>query len=208
MPTPYRVNVEIDSPIHFDRTLVLLRIVLAMVLAWIGITSGWVACALFVGLPLLAAIAIARNGAERYLNEDGPRVWRGLTWLLRLSAFMMMLTDTLPSTTQHPVRFELRTSGQPTVGSALLRFLTSIPSGIVLCLLGFLAGILLVIAVVVALISAHVPHTLLAYLRGMLRWQARLVAYHASLVAEYPPFSFDTSDHHTLSADQNNAYAA
>ena len=208
MSTTYPVNVEIESPPRFDRTLVLLRILLAIVLAWIGITSGWVACALFAGLPLLAAISIARNGAGRYLNEDGPRIWRGLTWLLQLSAFMILLTDTLPSTTHQPVRFELRTTGNPTVGSALLRFITSIPSGIVMCLLGFVAGFLLVIALMFALISAHVPHMLLAYLRGMLRWQTRLVAYHASLVDEYPPFSFDTSDHHTLSADQNSAYAA
>jgi hypothetical protein len=208
MSATYPVNVEIESPVHFDRTLVLLRIVLAMVLAWIGITSGWVACALFAGLPLLAAIAIARNGPDRYLNEDGPRIWRGLTWLLQLSAFMLLLTDTFPSSAHNPVRFELQTSGKPTVGSALLRFITSIPSGIVLCLLGFIGGIVLFIAGLFALISAHVPQMLLAYLRGMLRWQTRLVAYHASLVDEYPPFSFDTSDHHALSADQNSAYAA
>jgi hypothetical protein len=26
----------------------------------------------------------------------------------------------------------------------------------------------------------------------VLRWETRLVAYHASLVDEYPPFAFDT----------------
>jgi hypothetical protein len=38
--------------------------------------------------------------------------------------------------------------------------------------------------------------SILSFQRGVLRWQARLVAYHASLVEEYPPFSFETGDGH------------
>ena len=42
------------------------------------------------------------------------------------------------------------------------------------------------------LFGAAMPAWILAYQRGMLRWEARLAAYHACLVEEYPPFSFDT----------------
>lgn len=196
MTADYPVHVEVESPQRFDRTLVVLRIVLAIVLGWIGITAGWFAWALFAVLPLAAAIGISTSGAGRYLDEHGPTIWRGLTWLLSFSAFMALLTDTFPTSRVQPVRFELRTSGQPTVGSALLRLLTSIPSAFVLGVLAVVSGFLLVIATLFALITAHVPHSLLAYQRGMLRWEARLVAYHASLVEEYPPFSFDTGDHH------------
>ena len=80
--------------------------------------------------------------------------------------------------------------------TALSRLLTSIPSGIVLCFLWFVSGILWLFAAVAVLLGAAMPGSILAFQRGVLRWQARLVAYHASLVEEYPPFSFDTEDGH------------
>jgi hypothetical protein len=42
------------------------------------------------------------------------------------------------------------------------------------------------------------PRSILAFQRGAQRWQARLVACHASFVVDYPPWSFDTE---TPSAD-------
>ena len=44
------------------------------------------------------------------------------------------------------------------------------------------------------LFTERIPPSILAFQRGVLRWNARLVAYHASLVEEYPPFALDTDE--------------
>jgi hypothetical protein len=75
----------------------------------------------------------------------------------------------------------------------MLRLILSIPSWFVLALLGIVSSVMFVVGVVTILIDGTVPAGILAFQRGVLRWQARLVAYHASLVDEYPPFSFGES---------------
>jgi hypothetical protein len=55
--------------------------------------------------------------------------------------------------------------------------------------------VLVIVGAVTILIDGHVPSGILAFQRGMLRWQARLLAYHASLIEEYPPFSFEDTQH-------------
>jgi uncharacterized protein DUF4389 len=196
MSHEHPVVVDVDSPLRFERVQVLVRVLLAIVLGWFGITVGWLTCMLFFVLPLLAAIAISVVGAERYTAEVAPRTWAVLRWLLQLWAYLTMLTDRFPTADDGRVRIDIRFTGTPTVGGALSRLLTSIPSGLVLMLVWFVSGILWFIGVVVVLFGAPMPDAILAFQRGVLRWQARLVAYHASLVVEYPPFSFDTDAHH------------
>lgn len=188
------VSVEVASPVRFDRIQLLLRMILSIGLAWIGITTGWLVCMLFVALPVIAAITITTNGSERYSEEIGPGVARVLAWLLQLCAFMLLLVDRFPTENDGPVRITFRFTGKPTVGSALARLLTSIPSGLVLGVLWFVSGVLWVIAAFSVLVTETVPGAILGYQRGILRWNARLVAYHASLVEEYPPFALDTED--------------
>jgi hypothetical protein len=195
MTGEYPVVLDITSPERFARVQLALRLLLAMVLGWIGITAGWLVCALFGVLPLFAAVAISTRSSPRYLEEVAPRLWRVLSWLLQLSAYMALLVDELPTGGDHPVQIRVRFTGTPTVQSALLRMLTSIPSGLVLTLLWVVSGILWVIAAVAVLLGWQIPSSIQAFQTGVLRWQARLVAYHASLVEEYPPFAFDTSDH-------------
>ena len=45
------------------------------------------------------------------------------------------------------------------------------------------------------LVSESVPNSLYDLQRGVVRWQARLFTYHASLVDRAPPLSFDGSTH-------------
>lgn len=188
----YPVQVEVAPTVRFERIQLVLRIVLAIVLAWIGITAGWLVCMLYATLPLIAAIAISATTGDRYLGDMAPRLWCVLAWLLQLAAFMVLLTDRFPTRDGDDVRIDIRFTGRPSIGSALLRLLTSIPSGLVLCVLWFVSAILWVIAAGLVLIGGPMPGSILAFQRGVLCWQARLVAYHASLVEEYPPFSFDT----------------
>jgi hypothetical protein len=192
MTTNYPVSVEVTSPPRFDRVQLLLRFALGIGLGWLGITAGWLVGVLFVVLPLIAAITISSVSGERYTAEIAPRMERALTWLLQLSAYMMLLVDRFPAGEDAPVRIGYRYTGRPTAGSALLRLLTSIPSGVVLCFLWFVSGVLWMVSAVTVLFAESVPGSILAYQRGVLRWNARLVAYHASFVEEYPPFTLDT----------------
>ncbi len=187
----YPVQLDVTSPPRFDRIQLLLRLALAIALGWIGITAGWIMCLLFLTLPVVAAIAVSTRGARAYIDDLGPQLWRAIGWLLALSAYMLLLVDRFPLGESSDVHLELRLTGQPTTGSAMLRLITSIPSGFVLGLLGIVSSVMFVVGAVTILVDNTVPASILAFLRGVLRWQARLVAYHASLVDEYPPFSFE-----------------
>ena len=187
----YPVQVEAASPLRFDRVQLALRLVIAIALGWVGISAGWLGCALFLALPVVAAVAISTRGAQAYLDDTGPKVWRVVSWLLAFSAYMLLLTDRFPAGEPTGVQIQIRPEGRPTTSSALIRLITSLPSGLVLALLGFVSSVLFVIGAVTILIGQHVPDWILGFQRGMLRWQARLAAYHASLVDEYPPFSFE-----------------
>jgi hypothetical protein len=186
------VQIEVTSPPYFARLQLLLRIVLAIVLGWFGVTAGWLACMLYLVLPVVAAIAISSSGSERYARDTGPRVWRVLAWLMQFSAYMALLVDRFPTGDGHPVHVTVRVTSRMTAGAALFRLVTSIPSAFVLMVLAFVGSILWVFAALVVLFGAAMPEWILGYQRGILRWQTRLLAYHASLVDEYPPFTMDT----------------
>lgn len=188
MTDDYPVQLEVESPEHFDRIQLLLRLVLAVLLGWLGISAGWLACLLYAALPLAAAITISSEGRDVYTRDFGPQLWRVLRWLLELSAYMMLVTDRFPTANGNFVRVDIRFTSRPTIGSAIGRLLASIPSALVLCVLSLISSVLCLVAIVFVLVSTNMPHSILAYQRGVLRWQARLIAYHASLVDEYPPF--------------------
>ena len=90
------------------------------------------------------------------------------------------------------MRLEIRTGGSPTVGSALLRIIFGIPSAIVLGLLGIVFAVTWIIAAIMVLAQKNYPDGLFDFHRGVIRWQARLLGYQASLVEPYPPFAVDT----------------
>jgi len=190
----YPIQLEVSSPPRFDRIQLLLRIAFAIVLGWFGITAGWLVFLLYFTLPLIAAIAISSIGGTRYIAELAPRLWNVLSWLLRLSAYMALLTDRFPTDNRDSVQIDARFTGQPTVRSALVRLLMSIPAGVAMCALWIVSSVVWIIEAIFVLIANRIPASLLAYQRGVLRWQTRLVAHHASLVDEYPPFSFDAAD--------------
>jgi hypothetical protein len=48
------------------------------------------------------------------------------------------------------------------------------------------------LAVISILVSERSPTSLWNIERGLVRWEARLLAYLASLVDPYPPYSFET----------------
>jgi hypothetical protein len=184
----FPVTFEVERPPVFQRAHVFLRVVLLVVVGWIGHPFGL----LWLGLPVVAAILVSQKGGPRYLDENGPTVTRVLNWILDLLAYLALLTDELPGKRGHPVRLQLVRSGSPTVGSALLRILYAIPSVIVLAILAFVGAIVWLIAVVLVLVNEGYPDSLWRFLLGLVRWEACLLAYLASLVDRYPPFTLET----------------
>jgi uncharacterized protein DUF4389 len=184
----FPVTLDVERPPAFRRAHVFLRVALLVLIGWLGHPIGL----LWLGLPVVAAILVSQKGGQRYLDEDGAAVARVLTWILALVAYLALLTDQLPSRGEHPARFQVDRSGSPTVGSALLRILYAIPSLIVLAILTFVGAIVWVIAVVLVLVDEKYPESMWRFLLGIVRWEACLLAYLASLVDRYPPFALET----------------
>lgn len=189
MTGSHPVTFDVERPPSFARAHVVLRVVLLVVVGWIGHPAGL----LWLGLPVVAAILVSQKGGQRYLEEDGPTVVRVLNWLLDVVAYLALVTDRLPGAGEHPVRFHVERSGSPGVGTSLLRIVAAIPSVIVLAILTWVASIVWLVAVVFVLIDEQYPEGIWRFLVGILRWEARLLAYLASLVDEYPPFSLEAS---------------
>lgn len=180
----YPVVFEVSRPEKFERVQVHIRIVAYFLLGLITSLAYW-------GLPIIAAIWTSQKGSQRYLDEDGPKVTGWIRWITALTAYTYLLTDRFPSDEDTSVRYDIQPSGTPSVGSALLRLITSIPSAIVFAILNWVAGIVWLIGAIMILIQESYPEGLYDFQCGVVRWQARLLAYHASLVGEYPPFAFD-----------------
>ncbi|HTR50367.1 MAG TPA: DUF4389 domain-containing protein [Kofleriaceae bacterium] len=196
MTQDHPVQLEIASPDHFDRIQLVLRLAVTIVLGWIGLSGGWLAMLLYLMLPVAAAITISSSGRDAFVRDFAPQLWRVLRWLLELSAYMMLVTDRFPTADGDRVRAEIRFTSHATTASAIGRLVTSLPSTFALCVLSIPSWLLCVVAVLVVLVGAPMPAGILAFQRGVLRWQARLLAYHAALVDEYPPFALETDHRH------------
>jgi len=187
----YPVTFDLERPGKMSRSHVLLRILLLILVSWIAGSSGGLGLA-YLGIPVVAAILVAQKGGERYLAEDGERVSGWIAFIVGLLAYVNLLTDELPVSGRPAVQLRIVRSGSPTVGSALLRLIKGIPSALVLVLIGLVGWVVWIIAAVAILLNERYPENLWNFQRGLVRWEARLLGYLASLVDPYPPFSFDT----------------
>lgn len=190
--TAYPVTLDVTPPPKFERVQLLVRLGIVFLLGWIGISLGWVWSLLYLALPIFAAVVISTRNAEFFLQSTSQRVWPALSYLLTFTAYMLLLIDRLPVDKTNLLPAELQVTGRPTVGSALLRLVMSIPSAFVLCLLGIVSWVLWLVAFITILVTRTVPAGIVAFQTGYLRWLARLAAYHASYVEEYPPFELSS----------------
>ena len=173
------------------RAHVFLRVLILALVSWIAGSGGGLGL-VYLGFPAAAAILVSQKGGERYLAEDGERVTGWVAFVVGVLAYIALLTDELPGGGRRPVRLEIVRSGSPTVGTALLRIVKAIPSALVLVLIGVVGWIVWLIAAISILLNERYPERLWNFQRGVVRWEARLLGYLASLVEPYPPFSFDT----------------
>lgn len=196
-PTPisYPVLLETSAPARFARMQLLLRILL---LAGIGIlhqTLFGIFGALYLVLPVVAVIAISRNGGAGYGRSDARVLIGVLEWVVGFYAYLLFVTDRFPLRAEdRAVRLSIEVTGAPRVGGALARLLTTLPHAVVLGVLGIAAAVGAFVGALMVLVTESCPEGLRTFQRDIVAWIARVLAYHASLVEAYPPFSL-TTDH-------------
>ncbi len=179
-PVQFHVN-----PSRMQRVQVVVRLALLAALAAIGCSSVyWL---LYLALPAGAALFLSRDGGERYLGEDSRAVLRVLRWLAGAYAYLWLLTDALPNADPGgPVELTVQVGGRPTVASALIRLVTSLPALVLLVVLSIAASLLWIIGAVWILATERLPPAIADFIAMKLRYQFRAVAYHLSLVEPYP----------------------
>jgi hypothetical protein len=190
MSAEYPVFFDSIRPERFDRAQVFLRLVVLFIFSAVGSIGSL----LYLGFPVLAGIMISGKGGQRFMEEDAPRVAGWLHWIVAVATYVSFLSDRFP--TERPetaARFHVTPSGIPTVGTAVLRIITSIPSLLVLLVMCVVSVFVWVVAAIWVLVVRSYPEILYGYQRAVVRWGARLLAYHASIVDRYPPFAIDTS---------------
>ncbi len=190
----YPVRFTAVRPEQFTRIQLIVRLVAFMVLGLFGLSLGTVFFAAFIGLPAYAAARLAGGGtAEAYLERDGERLVRALRWYAAITSWFGLVTERVPSSPKETVTVDVERSGNPTPGSALARLIFGIPSALVLGLLGVVAWFVWLWAAISVLVNERVGEHAHAFLTGMQRWAVRLLAYQASLIGPYPPFSFEAT---------------
>lgn len=192
MTSRHPVVLEVESPLLFERAQLVLRVVLFVLASAVLGGFGFLGL-IYLALPAVAAVLVSHKGGGRYLEEDGAGMARAVEIVVGILGYLMIVDERLPGLGgEGNVRVRIERSGTPTTGSALLRILTAIPSALVLGLLGFVSAVVWLIAAVMVLVEETYASALYDFQCGVLRWQARLLAYLASLVDEYPPFSLET----------------
>ena len=186
----YPITFDVDRPSTMSRGHVFLRLLLVLLLSCV-IGAGGGLFLIYLVVPVAAAIFIARMGGDRYVVENGERTSRWLAKIVGLLAYLAFLTDELPGDNAS-VQLRVISSGSPTVSSALTRLVRAIPSALVLALLSIISGIVGFIAALSILILGRCPKGCWRFQLGIVRWEARLLGYLASVVETYPPFSLDT----------------
>jgi len=178
------VQLQLDRPGQTERIHVVTRLALLLAFAALGCSSVY--WALYLALPAAVAIVLLRKGGERYLAEDAPRIVKALKWLASAYGYLWLLTDVLPTAQGSPVELSIEAGGQPTATSALLRLPFTLPALVILAALSAVAGVLWVVGAAFILVRKRLPGAIADFLALTLRFQFRLVAYHLSLVDQYP----------------------
>jgi len=193
----YPLHYRIAQPGRCSRLQLLLRVLAFVALGVLGLSFGTVFLFGFIALPVFAASRLSVKPPAAYLADDGSRILRLLRWFAAVSAWAGLVAETLPGKApEDTVLLDLDADAHPTPptpASAAWRVLTGIPSALVLALLGCIGCLVWLWAALSILFNQRIGADAFNYLAGLQRWSVRLLAYQASLVERYPPFSFDDS---------------
>ncbi|MGA9276939.1 MAG: DUF4389 domain-containing protein [Ilumatobacter sp.] len=204
----YPAQLDVAYPMELNRVTTAFRIILIIPIAIvIGVLSGggtqvtqtaggeWVTTtSAGVGSALFGATLLMILFRKRY-----PRWWFDFALELtrfsaRVGAYLVLLTDTYPSTVEHQdVTLDIT---YPNVEQDLNRWLPlvkwflAIPHYIVLFFMGIGAFFVVIVAWFAILITGRYPRGLFDYVVGVGRWGLRVTAYAFLLTTDqYPPFS-------------------
>ena len=185
----YPVSVSVAKPDRFQRVHLLLRIGL-----WIVVTYAFNSVLLLAG-PVISAVLVAQRGDQSFHERYGEIYGKVVAFIMGLQGYMFFASDDFPEWGEGgSLRYDYTPTGEPTVGSALLRIIMVIPHLIALWIIGILALALGFVAAVTVLFSESVPHGIWKFLMGYVAWDARVLTYFLSMVEEYPPFSLDVEE--------------
>jgi hypothetical protein len=188
----YPVHYTAAKPVRFTRVQLLVRLIASVALGMLGLSLGLLFLVAYLALPAFAASRLSGRDAEAYLREDAPKVVRALSWMGAIYAWFALIVDALPvRAPDEQVHLEVEPMGTPTVATSLWRLVVGLPSAFVLAFLGCLGGLVWMWSALKVLLFEQVGDNAHAYLVGVQRWSFRLLAYQASLVDVYPPFTFD-----------------
>ena len=191
-PTLAPVLVAFAGPAPQSRLTVLLRIFMVipqLIVLWLlGIAAmviviiGWFG-ALFTGrLPVFAA-----DFLTGYLR-----------WLIRVYAYMLLLTDVYPPFTLDDADYPVRVAVMPgrlNRLAVLFRFFLLIPCWIVQGIVAYGAyTIVQFVSWLIVLISGRMPEALYQALAAALRYQIRTLAFALMLTSAYPAGLFGDPD--------------
>ena len=187
----YPVSLEVDDPQSQGRLSVLLRIIFAIPAMLFGIVIG-------IGLQIVAIIAwvvIVITG--KYPAGMMSFTEGGLRFTARLNGYVYLLTGKSPGFSLdtdpgYPVR--LTVEGQIEGRNRLtvfFRLIMAIPHAIIVSALGYVIGVVVLIAWLMALFTGSVAPGLHTFIAGYLRWSLRYQAYVLMVTDEYPPFSLN-----------------
>ncbi|MEX0683733.1 MAG: DUF4389 domain-containing protein [Dehalococcoidia bacterium] len=187
----YPVRLSVERPERFSRSHVGMRLAILVALSLLG-AFAWLATLIYFAVPIVTAAFVSRDGREKFQAEHAARLRRWIHWIVAFDAYFTFLTDRFPNELpEETAAFTVEPAAAPTTGNALLRLVTSIPSAFVLALLWIAAAVTTVVAGVFILFREDYPEALYNFHLAVVRWGARLLAYHASLTAAYPPFDLD-----------------
>lgn len=189
--TAYPVHYRIERPSELAPLQLLARIVAFCALGMLGISFGSVFAFAYLVLPVIAAARLTGRDATAYVADDGPRITSALRWFAAVSAWAGLVSDRLPARRPDEIlALEIEGAAHPTPSSAMWRLISGLPSALVLCFLGWIGVFVWLWAALSILFTRRIGPGAFDYLVGLQRWSIRLLAYQASLVDEYPPFSF------------------
>lgn len=199
----YPVHYYVRHPPRFTRVQLLARVVAFCALGVLGISFGTAFTFAYLALPVFAAIRLGSQSADSYLTQDGPRIVGVLRWFAAVCAWAGLVSDRVPGDEPADmVQVHIHPGARLTPSSAIWRVVTGIPSALVLSILGCLGSLVWLWAALSVAVTERVGETAFRYLAGLQRWSIRLLAYQASLVEEYPPFSFSDAAAPTLPTAQ------
>jgi hypothetical protein len=123
-------------PARFSRTGSVARLGALPVLGLAGAFAPWIAVIAHLVVPVVAALHVRADGPRRFAEEEVPRMAEGLSWLLALTAWSGMVTDRFPTArADGEVRLVVESAARPSAARALTRWLTALPSALVLAVL-------------------------------------------------------------------------